>query len=69
MWKKLTEVDGEINAKIIEGLLKTNNIECVLEIVSEPFPKAYFGSSTFFAIYVKENDFEIAKNLINPNPI
>jgi aminomethyltransferase len=65
VWKKLLEVDGEINARLIEGMLKTNNIDCVIKSADEPFPKAYFGSTSFFEIYVPKDLFDEANNLLN----
>lgn len=64
MWKKLIEIQGEINVKIIESFLKANNIPCVLKTVDGPLPKAYFGTTTFYAIYVPESMFDSAKKII-----
>ncbi|MDK2886175.1 MAG: aminomethyltransferase [Thermosipho sp. (in: thermotogales)] len=65
MWKKLKEVEGEIQAKMLEDFLKANGVPAVTKIIDGPFPKAYFGSSTFFAIYVMQKDLEKANNLLN----
>lgn len=65
MWKKLREVEGEIQAKMLEDFLKANEIPAVTKIIDGPLPKAYFGSSSYFAIYVMNKDFERANNLLN----
>lgn len=65
MWKKLREVEGEIQAKMLEDFLKANEIPAVTKIIDGPFPKAYFGSSSYFAIFVMDKDFEKANNLLN----
>ncbi|OOC45634.1 MULTISPECIES: glycine cleavage system aminomethyltransferase GcvT [unclassified Thermosipho (in: thermotogales)] len=67
MWKKIIEIDSEINAKLVEGWLKSNGIPCIIKAEAEPFPKALFGSSAFFAIFVPESELKKAKGIINLN--
>ncbi|SHH38756.1 glycine cleavage system aminomethyltransferase GcvT [Thermosipho atlanticus] len=65
MWKKLKEIEGETQAKMLEDFLNSNGIPAVTKIIDGPFPKAYFGSSSFFAVYVMDSDLEKAQELLN----
>lgn len=66
--KKLITVDSLFTAELIEKLLEGEGIPVVIKR-SEMFDNPYLGSTGPRELYVDEEDFEVAKKLIEESNI
>ncbi len=64
MWKVVRTVVGELEAKLVENILKTNDIPVVLQ-KTDLFIHAIFGGSSQFEVLVPEEFYNIANTLLN----